>query len=105
MSRSRSSLQRRIDQFNVLAARLSQECGFALNANQESTLRSAFKTAVAIGCAIGYRETGDPAVRACRFCACTESNACVSPSLDPCHWVRQDVCSACAPAAQKLGLL
>lgn len=30
--------------------------------------------------------------RKCRFCGCTEMNACQTPD-GPCHWVLEDVCS------------
>ena len=30
----------------------------------------------------------------CRECGCTEDNACIVNSV-PCHWVADDLCSAC----------
>lgn len=36
--------------------------------------------------------------RLCRICACSELDACLSPSGLPCHWVDVDLCSACAGA-------
>lgn len=35
-------------------------------------------------------------VRTCRECGCTEDNACVDSQGRPCHWVAEDLCSACA---------
>jgi hypothetical protein len=32
--------------------------------------------------------------RKCRICGCTETSACSTPS-GPCHWVDEDLCSAC----------
>ncbi len=34
--------------------------------------------------------------RECRVCHCTEMNACVTEGT-PCHWVEEDLCSACRP--------
>lgn len=31
----------------------------------------------------------------CRVCGCTEHNACYSELLERCHWVEEDLCSAC----------
>ena len=33
--------------------------------------------------------------RACRRCGCTYFRACVDKWGTPCHWVEQDLCSAC----------
>jgi ParB family transcriptional regulator, chromosome partitioning protein len=40
---------------------------------------------------------GDPDVRACRVCGCTEDDCrqCVEKTGEPCHWVEDDLCSAC----------
>jgi hypothetical protein len=38
--------------------------------------------------------------RECRVCHCTEMNACVTNGT-PCHWVADDLCSACAPDEQE----
>jgi len=38
---------------------------------------------------------GEPDVRACKICGCTDEEACVTPS-GPCMWVYDDLCSACA---------
>ena len=32
----------------------------------------------------------------CRVCGCTDDNACLPPG-GPCHWVGNDLCSACSP--------
>lgn len=35
--------------------------------------------------------------RSCRVCGCTDDRACVDPVTgEPCHWVEDDLCSACA---------
>lgn len=36
--------------------------------------------------------------RACRVCGCTENHcpACVARTGEPCYWVADDLCSACA---------
>lgn len=39
--------------------------------------------------------------RACRICGCTGVHACPEiPFGEPCHWVAEDLCSACAPVAE-----
>jgi len=41
--------------------------------------------------------------RKCRVCGCTDQQGCVVDGL-PCHWVADDLCSACAgPDAGKRG--
>jgi hypothetical protein len=39
------------------------------------------------------------AKRICRVCGCTEENGCLTAS-GPCHWVAEDLCSACLERAQ-----
>jgi PRTRC genetic system protein E len=41
-------------------------------------------------------------VRKCRVCGCTDNDClqCVAKTGEPCHWVEEDLCSACAPAAE-----
>ncbi len=39
------------------------------------------------------------AKRICRVCGCTEDNGCLTAS-GPCHWVAEDLCSACLERAQ-----
>lgn len=34
----------------------------------------------------------------CRLCGCTESDACISRRGQPCHWVEENLCSACVEA-------
>ena len=34
-------------------------------------------------------------VRSCRVCGCNDENGCID-TPDPCHWVEEDLCSACA---------
>ena len=41
-----------------------------------------------------------PDVRTCVVCGCTEARACVSNGV-PCHWVKPNLCSACAPKARE----
>ena len=41
--------------------------------------------------------------RVCRVCGCTEYNACVDDNGEnPCHWVEDDLCSACVPIADEM---
>jgi hypothetical protein len=40
---------------------------------------------------------------ACIFCGCTKNNAC-TPEGKPCHWVAENVCSACVDRAHALGV-
>ena len=35
-------------------------------------------------------------VRYCRRCLCAEHDACVNEAGESCHWVADDLCSACA---------
>ena len=39
-------------------------------------------------------------VRRCRICGCTEDDCsqCVEKIGEPCHWVKEDLCSACTGA-------
>ena len=39
--------------------------------------------------------------RGCRKCGCTETRACVTDGV-ACHWVEEDLCSACAAPAASL---
>ena len=49
---------------------------------------------------------GDPPsgyhVARCRECGCTESNCahCIKRTGQPCTWVEEDLCSACAPGVK-----
>jgi len=38
-----------------------------------------------------------PEVRKCRVCGCTDMNCsqCIEKTGSPCHWVADDLCSAC----------
>lgn len=40
-------------------------------------------------------------VRVCRACGCTDKAACVVAGV-PCHWVEEDLCSACVEAPAKV---
>jgi hypothetical protein len=37
--------------------------------------------------------------RTCRICGCTDDGCiqCIEKTGEPCHWVEEDLCSACAP--------
>lgn len=37
--------------------------------------------------------------RHCRVCGCTDSDCsqCIEKTGQPCHWIEEDLCSACAP--------
>ena len=37
-------------------------------------------------------------VRRCRVCGCTDDDCrqCIEKTGEPCHWVEEDLCSACA---------
>ena len=39
-----------------------------------------------------------PDIRKCRICGCTDDNCrqCIERTGEPCHWVDEDLCSACA---------
>lgn len=36
----------------------------------------------------------------CRFCSCTDFDACTEPDGFPCCWMKDDLCSSCAFFAQ-----
>lgn len=44
-------------------------------------------------------------VRECRACGCTEKDCsiCIQRAGEPCHWVEQNLCSACVPMGAALG--
>lgn len=39
-------------------------------------------------------------IRTCRVCGCTDNDCsqCIEKTGQPCHWVEEDLCSACAGA-------
>jgi hypothetical protein len=43
--------------------------------------------------------------RACRVCGCTEMDCrqCVEKTGEPCHWVEEDLCSACVGSKRGAG--
>ena len=45
------------------------------------------------------------AVRTCRVCGCTDANCqqCIEKTGEPCHWVAEDLCSACVEETEKIG--
>jgi hypothetical protein len=40
----------------------------------------------------------EPETRKCRVCGCTDDDCrqCIEKTGSPCHWVEEDLCSACA---------
>ena len=44
--------------------------------------------------------------RACRMCGCTQDDCrvCIERTGEPCHWVEQDLCSACKERADLVGV-
>jgi len=42
--------------------------------------------------------------RACRVCSCTDADCrqCIARTGQPCHWVEDDLCSACVATPAKL---
>lgn len=40
-----------------------------------------------------------PSDRTCRVCGCTDDDCrgCIERTGHPCHWVTEDLCSACVP--------
>jgi hypothetical protein len=46
-------------------------------------------------------EAGD--VRRCRVCGCTDDDCsqCIAKTGKACHWVEEDLCSACQPEKKK----
>lgn len=45
----------------------------------------------------------DAKVKSCRICGCTDHDCrqCIAKTGSPCHWVEEDLCSACVPESQK----
>lgn len=45
------------------------------------------------------RKKSVPKERSCRVCGCTQDNCqqCIEKTGEPCHWVEEDLCSACVP--------
>jgi hypothetical protein len=43
-------------------------------------------------------EKKQPNVRTCRICGCTDDDChqCIEKTGEPCYWVEDDLCSACA---------
>jgi hypothetical protein len=44
-------------------------------------------------------EASSPKIQTCRVCGCTDDDCsqCIEKTGAPCHWVEDDLCSACAP--------
>ena len=53
--------------------------------------------------ATGKRRKSKAKVRTCRVCGCTDGNCqqCIEKTGKPCHWVEEDLCSACAPDVEE----
>ena len=45
---------------------------------------------------------GQKEVRSCRVCGCTDDDCrqCIGKTGRPCHWVEEDLCSACAEGSE-----
>lgn len=48
------------------------------------------------GCACLTPAPPAPPARMCRVCGCTDDHACVNIDGDRCHWVEEELCSACS---------
>ena len=46
----------------------------------------------------GKKKAGKSGVQKCRVCGCTDRDCrqCVEKTGEPCYWVEEDLCSACA---------
>ncbi|MFW6217430.1 MAG: hypothetical protein ACOC4K_00395 [Verrucomicrobiota bacterium] len=46
----------------------------------------------------------DTETRTCRLCGCTDDDCsgCIARTGGPCHWVEEDLCSACADNPQPM---
>lgn len=46
-------------------------------------------------------------VRHCRVCGCTDHDCsrCIERQGEPCHWVEDDLCSACMPQRIEMNLM
>jgi hypothetical protein len=44
----------------------------------------------------------EPPPRSCRVCGCTDDNCadCIEKTGLPCHWIEEDLCSACVPEGE-----
>src|SRR6185295_16518972 len=47
-------------------------------------------------------ENIDTSDRKCRVCGCTDNNCeqCIKKTGSPCHWVEEDLCSACVETSE-----
>jgi hypothetical protein len=60
---------------------------------------------VALGFANEEYDNAEPVLsRRCRVCGCSDNDCrqCIQRTGRPCHWVEEDLCSACAPAVNSL---
>ncbi|MEN6607793.1 MAG: hypothetical protein ABFD60_11155 [Bryobacteraceae bacterium] len=51
------------------------------------------------GCACLTPAPEAPPARFCRVCGCTEDEPCVNLEGQGCHWVAEDLCSACSSSS------
>jgi hypothetical protein len=51
------------------------------------------------GCACLTPAPAAPPARFCRVCGCTEDQPCVNLEGQGCHWVAEDLCSACSSSS------
>lgn len=49
-----------------------------------------------------FAEANAQSVKKCRFCGCSDTNACMTPD-GPCSWIEQDVCSNCCSKVEAAG--
>jgi hypothetical protein len=69
----------------------------------QQSLQQFYDSAVADACRVQEdraaampTEAKGTKVRTCRACGCTDVNACLNDGTgQPCHWVAEDLCSAC----------
>lgn len=70
-------------------------------ADESATLAKALERLVEQGRAYWHRNHDDTlsitagAPRRCRVCGCTDDKACVAKGRSRCHWIADDLCSAC----------
>lgn len=85
--------------------RLSRAVRFGVEDREaQASLFTGTERATPAEAAAIVREFYPNAQRVCRVCGCTNDNCiqCVRKTGRPCHWVEDDLCSACAPAEADL---
>ena len=61
--------------------------------------RMEMKAAVKTNCPISCRKKSvNDSVKTCRVCGCSDNDCrkCIETTGEPCYWVEEDLCSACA---------